>query len=340
MSLIIFEKGGIILKAVVMKGTGGPEILKIEEVETPRIQTNEVLIRTHATALNRADLLQRRGFYPPPEGASDILGLEAAGEVVEVGEAVTTVKKGERVCALLPGGGYAQYVAVPADMLIPIPDSLSYEQAAAIPEVFLTAYLNLFQLGQLHENDTVLVHAGASGVGTAAIQLIVAAGAKAYTTAGSDKKIAFTQELGAVAGWNYNNGSFLDWIKEKTNGQGVNLILDFVGAPYFEDNLQSLAIDGKLIVIGTMGGIHVSNVNLGFILKNRLQIIGTALRTQPPEKKVELTEAFLDFAYERIKTGAIKPIVDRVFDWNDVSKAHEYMESNANIGKIILKVTD
>lgn len=328
------------MKAVVIKEPGGPEVLSIEEVETPRIGANEVLVRTRATALNRADLLQRRGFYPPPKGASDILGLEVAGEVIEIGERVTKAKKGDRVCALLPGGGYAQYAAIPEEMLIPIPENLSFEQAAGIPEVFLTAYMNLFQLGRLQEKDRVLVHAGASGVGTAAIQLIREAGATAYATAGSDKKVAFTKELGAEDGWNYKQGSFLPWIKEKTNGEGVNIILDFVGAPYFEDNLQSLAMDGRLIVIGTMGGIHVDNVNLGFILRNRLQIIGTALRTQPPSKKIELTKSFAQFALDRFKDGRLKPIIDSVYDWNDVSKAHEYMESNANIGKIILKVTD
>lgn len=328
------------MKAVIIKESGGPEMLSIKKVEKPSIEENEVLVRARSTALNRADLLQRRGFYPPPKGASDILGLEVAGEVAEIGEQVTTVKKGDRVCALLPGGGYAQYVAIPEDMLMPIPDNLSFEQAAAIPEVFLTAYLNLFVLGDLQAGYNVLVHAGASGVGTAAIQLIREAGATAYATAGSTEKIARTIEIGASDGWNYNEGSFLPWIKEKTNDKGVNIILDFVGAPYFQDNLQSLAIDGRLVVIGTMGGIHVENVNLGFILKNRLQIIGTALRTQSPEKKVELTKAFSTFAMERFKDGRLQPVIDRVYDWKDVSKAHEYMESNANIGKIVLNVTD
>lgn len=328
------------MKAVVIKEPGGPDMLSIEKVEKPSINANEVLVRVRATALNRADLLQRRGFYPPPKGASNILGLEMAGEVVEIGDHVTKAKKGDKVCALLPGGGYAQYTVVPEEMLIPMPDNLSFEQAAAIPEVFLTAYLNLFMLGNLKRDYNVLVHAGASGVGTAAIQLIREAGATAYATAGSNEKIARAIELGASDGWNYNEGSFLPWIKEKTNHNGVNIVLDFVGAPYFEDNLQSLAIDGRLIVIGTMGGIHVNNVNLGFILKNRLQIIGTALRTQPFEKKVELTKAFTKFALERFKNGRLQPVIDSIYDWKDVSKAHEYMESNANIGKIILNVTD
>lgn len=328
------------MKAVVIKKPGGPEVLAIEEVGTPKIQADEVLVKAHATALNRADLLQRRGYYPPPKGASEILGLEVAGEIVEVGKDVKRAKIGDRVCALLPGGGYAQYAAIPEDMLIPVPENLSYEQAAAIPEVFLTAYFNLFELGGLKEGYRVLVHAGASGVGTAAIQLIREAGAYAYATAGSKEKIERTLELGAVAGWNYRDGSFLPWIKEKTDGEGVNIILDFVGAPYFQDNLQSLAIDGRLIVIGTMGGIHVDSLNLGMILKNRLQIIGTALRTQPVEKKIQLTKAFTAFALERFKDGRLVPVIDSVYDWKDVQKAHEYMESNANIGKIILKITE
>lgn len=328
------------MKAVLVKEPGGPEVLQIGETEKPSYGHDEVLIRARATALNRADLLQRRGFYPPPEGASHILGLEVAGEVVEVGKNVTNVQRGERVCALLPGGGYAEYVAIPDDMLIHIPENLSFEEAAAIPEVFLTAYLNLFDLGGLQKGHRVLVHAGASGVGTAAIQLIRAAGAQAFTTAGTNEKIARCIELGAEAGWNYNDGPFLDWIKEKTDGEGVNIILDFVGAPYFQDNLQSLAVDGRLVVIGTMGGIHVDNLNLGFILKNRLQIIGTALRTQPNEKKVHLTKALENFALDLFKQGQLKPVIDTVFDWHDVKKAHQRMEANENIGKIILKITD
>lgn len=328
------------MKAVVIQKPGGPEVLAIEDVETPKIKANEVLVKARATALNRADLLQRRGYYPPPKGASEILGLEVAGEVVEVGEDVKQARIGDRVCALLPGGGYAQYVAIPEEMLIPIPKNLSFEEAAAIPEVFLTAYMNLFDLGGLKAGYRVLVHAGASGVGTAAIQLIREAGAHAYTTAGSKEKIARTLELGAEAGWNYRDGSFLPWIKEKTNGEGVNIILDFVGAPYFQDNVQSLAVDGRLIVIGTMGGIHVDNLNLGMILKNRLQIIGTALRTQPLEKKIRLTKDFKAFALERFQDGRLIPVIDTVYDWTDVQKAHAYMESNANIGKIILKITE
>ncbi|PWA10689.1 NADPH:quinone oxidoreductase [Pueribacillus theae] len=328
------------MKAVVMKEPGNPGVLHIGESETPEIKSGEVLIRVKATALNRADLLQRKGMYPPPKGASDILGLEAAGEVAEVGPNVTRLKKGDRVCALLPGGGYAEFAAIPAEMAMIIPENLSYEEAAGIPEVFLTAYSNLFILGRLKAGDDVLVHAGASGVGTAAIQLIREAGARVIVTAGSDEKIERCLELGAAAGWNYNNGPFREWVKEQTEGRGVDIILDFVGAPYFQDNLRSLAVDGRLIIVGTMGGIHVDNLNLGFILRSRLQIIGTALRSRSPETKIEFTKSFVDFAMERFKDGRLKPIIDSVFDWKDAAKAHEYMESNANIGKIILKVTD
>ncbi|WP_206832362.1 NAD(P)H-quinone oxidoreductase [Alicyclobacillus fructus] len=326
--------------AVMLKSFGGPEVLDIGEVETPSPGPGEVLVRVRATALNRADLLQRRGLYPPPPGASEILGLEMAGDVEALGPGVSSVQVGDRVAALLPGGGYAQYAVVPAGMLIRLPDALSYEQGAAIPETFLTAYLNLFVLGRLSPGETVLVHAGASGVGTSAIQLIRLAGARSIVTAGSPDKIAKCLELGAVAGWNYHDGSFVDFVRRETGGRGADIILDFVGAPYFHDNLRALAVDGRLIVIGTMGGTKVDGLDLGHILAKRQQIIGTALRSRSLEAKIELTAAFVAFAYDALAKGEIAPVIDRVYDWRDVRAAHERMEANQNIGKIVLRVTD
>lgn len=328
------------MKAVIIDNNQKPNELRIGEIPTPQINENEVLIRVKATALNRADLLQRRGMYPPPKGESEILGLEAAGVVVEVGKNVNNVAVGDRVCCLLPGGGYAEYVGVPSEMVIQIPNNLSYEEAAGIPEAFLTAYLNIFELGRVKKHDKVLVHAGASGVGTAAIQLLYEAGTEVFITAGSDEKINFCIELGAKYGWNYKNGSFLQWIKENTENKGVNIILDFVGAPYFQENLQSLATDGRLIVIGAMGGANVDTLDLRYLLRNRLQIIGTALRSKTVEEKIKLTKEFKKFALERFEDGRLKPIIDRVFDWKNVEEAHNYMESNLNIGKIILKITE
>lgn len=324
--------------AVLIQSFGGPEKLEIGETETPSPKAGEVLVRVRATALNRADLLQRRGLYPPPVGASDILGLEMAGEVAQVGDGVESVSIGDRVCALLPGGGYAQYVTVPAGMLMKLPQNLTYAQGAAIPEAFLTAYLNLFVLGHLAPEETVLVHAGASGVGTSAIQLIRHAGAQAIVTAGSDVKIQRCLAFGASAGWNYHEGSFAPFVAEQTDGQGADIILDFIGAPYFSDNLASLAVDGRLVVIGTMGGSVAESVNLGMMLARRLQVIGTALRSRSLATKIELTAAFQAFAGDAIASGDIAPVVDSVFDWRDVRQAHEYMESNQNIGKIVLSV--
>lgn len=326
------------VKAVLMKGFGGTDVLHIGEHPDPELGEGDLLVRVKATALNRADLLQRRGVYPPPQGASDILGLEMAGEVVDVGPAVTSWKRGDRVCALLPGGGYAEYVAIPAGMAMRLPDHFSFEQGAAIPEVFLTAYSNLFWFGNLKKGDRVLVHAGASGVGTAAIQLIREAGAEAMVTAGSKEKLDRCRELGAAAGWNYKDGSFAPWVKKQTEGKGVDLILDFVGAPYFKDNIDSLAVDGRLIVIGTLGGANVGNVNLTDILMRRLSIVGTALRSRSVKDKIKLTQEFSEYALPRFADGRLQPVIDKVFDWQDVREAHRYMESNANVGKIVLRV--
>lgn len=312
--------------------------LYIGDVDDLRPEADELLVDVKATALNRADLLQKRGLYPPPPGASQIIGLEMAGVVKEVGSNVAGWKPGDRVCALLPGGGYAQQVTIPAGMAIPIPEHFSFEEAAAIPEVFLTAYLNLFFLGNLQQGQTVLIHAGASGVGTAAIQLVREAGATSIVTAGSAEKLDACLTLGANNAINYKEGPFAPAIKELTGGKGVNIILDFIGASYFEQNIKSLAMDGKLIIIGTMGGAKAENVNLGLLLFRRLQVIGTALRSQPVDKKIELTQSFIDFALPRFKEERLVPVIDSIYEWDEVNEAHERMEKNLNTGKIVLKV--
>jgi len=326
------------MKAILMQQYGGPGVLQLGEAPDPVMGDGDLLISVRAAALNRADLLQRRGHYPPLPGAPDILGLEAAGEVAAVGSAVTGWRPGDRVCALLPGGGYAERAVVPAGMAIPLPEGFSFEQGAAVPEAFLTAYLNLFWLGQLAPGGRVLVHAGASGVGTAAIQLIREAGAAAYATAGTAAKLERCLELGAVSAWNYREGSFAGWVAEATQGRGVDIVLDFVGAPYFEDNLKSLAVGGRLIVIGTMGGDLVNGFRLGQLLGKRLQIIGTTLRSRSVEEKIRLSREFAEFALPRFRDGRLTPVIDTVFSWEDAVKAHEYMESNANIGKIVLRI--
>ncbi len=328
------------MKAVLLSGFGGVDVLRIGEAPDPSPKDDELLVRVRATALNRADLLQRRGKYPPPEGASGILGLEMAGEVISAGPAVRDFRKGERVCALLPGGGYAQLVTIPAGLAIRLDDRLSDEEGAAIPEAFLTAYRNLFVLGGLETGQTVLLHAGASGVGTAAIQLIREAGASALVTAGSREKIRRCLELGARAAWERTEGPFAPWVAAQTRGKGVDLIVDSVGAAYLEQNLASLAEGGKLIVIGLMGGTVAPNLDLAPLLMRGLAVLGSRLRGLTVESKRRLTEQFVAHIMPRFAEGRLRPVVDSVYDWRDVARAHARMEAHANIGKIVLRVTE
>ncbi|OIP34974.1 MAG: NADPH:quinone oxidoreductase [Deltaproteobacteria bacterium CG2_30_66_27] len=327
------------MKAVLMSGLGGIEFLHVAEHPDPERKEDELLVRVRATALNRADLLQRRGKHSPPKGVPNILGLEMAGEVASVGPACEGWAPGDRVCALLPGAGYAELVAIPADLAMRIPENLTFEEAAAIPEVFLTAYQNLFNVARLAPGETVLIHAGASGVGTAAIQLVREAGGTSLVTAGSGEKIDRCVALGARDGWNYKDGPFAPWVAERTEGRGVAIVLDFVGGPYFEQNLQSLAIDGRMVVIGTLGGAGVEKFSLRTLMSKRLQLTGAGLRSMDNARKIRLTGHFATFALPRFADGRLIPIVDSVFDWKDVGDAHLRMESNANVGKIVLRVT-
>jgi putative PIG3 family NAD(P)H quinone oxidoreductase len=322
-----------------MSGLGGVEYLHIGEHPDPVPNPGELLVRVRATALNRADLLQRRGKHPPPPGVPNILGLEMAGEVAATGGACGEWRVGDRVFALLPGGGYAEYVSVPAGLAMPIPEKLSFEEAAAVPEVFLTAYLNLFDVAALSPGQRVLVHAGGSGVGTAAIQLIREAGATSLVTAGSREKIERCLALGAKAGWNHREGPFAPWVSDRTGGRGVDIVLDFVGAPYFEQNLQCLATDGRMVVIGTLGGSEVERFSLRTLMAKRLRIAGAGLRSMDTQRKIALTRAFAEFALPRFADGRLVPVIDSVFDWRDAGKAHQRMEANANTGKIVLRVT-
>lgn len=314
------------------------ERLYIGEHEKPEPAEDELLVRVKATAINRADLLQKKGAYPPPKGASSILGLEMAGVVEDMGSDVSEWKRGDRVCALLPGGGYAEYAVVPASMAMRVPKGFSFEEAAAIPEVFLTAYMNLYWLGGLEKGKTVLIHAGASGVGTAAIQLVREAGGTSIITAGTEEKRAFCRELGAMKSIDYKAGPFEPKVQEATDGRGVDLIFDFIGAPYWEQNLKCLAVDGRLVVIGTMGGTKVEGINLGQLLFKRLQVIGTALRSQPIEKKAKLSREFAEYAMPRFAEGRLKPIIDSVWSWTEADEAQKYMEQNKNTGKIVMTV--
>ncbi len=320
------------MKAIVFDKPGDP--LYLGEVPDPQPGEGELLIRVRATALNRADLLQRRGAYAPPDGASPILGLEIAGEVVQgTGE----WEPGERVMAVVTGGGYAEYAVVPEGVVMHIPEKLGYEEAAAIPEAFLTAYLNLFTLGGLRGHESVLIHSGGSGVGSAAIQLAHAENAYIFTTAGTPEKLERCRQLGASVVINYKTDSFLDRVNSVTEGRGVGIILDFVGAPYWNDNLAALSVGGRLLLVGFLGGTR-GDLSISAIMSKRLTIGGTTLRGTPLPQKVDLTEAFGNYALPLFDSGELHPVIDRVFPLAKAEEAHAYMASNANIGKIVLRI--
>ncbi|MGJ9457885.1 NAD(P)H-quinone oxidoreductase [Oceanobacillus sp. CF4.6] len=311
--------------------------LYIGKEEDPIPKEGEILVRIHASGVNRADLSQKKGNYPPPKGESEILGLEMAGVIEELGEGVTDLRIGDRVCALLPGGGYAEKVTIPSSMAMKIPNEFSFEEAAAIPEVYLTAYLNIIKLAELKKDEFVLIHAGASGVGTAAIQLARVIGAKSIVTAGTDEKLEVCKSLGANYTVNYKKESFSDRVHEITNGKGVNVIIDFVGSSYWEKNLKSIATDGRWIIVAVMGGTHVE-VNLKALMAKRILLKGSTLRTKSKEDKISLTKEFYSFSIEKFLKKELIPVIDTVFDWEDANKAHDYVENNKNIGKVILKI--
>ena len=325
------------MQAVIFDASGGPEILKVGHVADPVPGADQILVRVRATALNRADTLQRQGLYPPPPGESDVLGLELAGEVEAVGSAVRDVHVGDRVFGLVGGGGYAEKAVLDARMAMPMPAGWSFAAAAAVPEVFFTAQETLFTLAELRPGETVLIHAGASGVGTAGIQMARETGANVLVTAGSAEKIARCVELGATAGCNYKERGFADWVHERTDGRGVDVIEDFIGAAYWDDNLKSLAVGGRLVLVGFMGGTK-AQTNLGLILMKRLRIFGSVLRSRPLADKIDITRRFQADWLPLLEAGRIKPIIDRRFSLHEAADAHRYMEANKNVGKIILDV--
>lgn len=324
------------MRAILVTEPGGVDVLRLGEHADPAPARGELLVEVRAAALNRGDILQRQGKYPAPPGASPLLGLEVSGVVRDVTEDCGGWRTGDRVCGLLTGGGYAEYAVLPAGTAIPVPENLTFEEAAAIPEAFLTAYQTLFWLGKLEADEWVLVHAGASGVGTAAIQLVREAAARAIVTAGSERKLKACLELGAEVAIDREAGDFVRRVLDATDQRGANLILDFVGATYWEGNLDSIAMDGRLILIGTLGGSRVDRFDLAAIMRKRVQVVGTTLRARSLEYKERLTRDFTDFAFPLFADARLKPVVDRVFRWEDVARAHRYMEENRNIGKIVL----
>ena len=325
------------MRAVIYDKPGPPDVLKIDECKKPVLSENEILVQVKATALNRADTLQRMGKYPPPKGASPILGLEISGMVAETGRLVTKWNKGDKVFGLIPGGGYAEFAVINENMAMRIPEKFSFIQAASIPEVFLTSYQALIWYGKLEKGNSVLIHAGGSGVGTAAIQIAKETGAEVFITA-SPSKHKICIDLGAKKAIDYNSQNFADEILNFTNQNGIDIIVDFIAGPYFKKNLDCLKIDGRLIVLASLGGGKVENFDLRKILTKRLSVIGSTLRSRSLDYQIKLTKEFSEFALGKFKDGKLKPIIDSVFNWNEAAEAHKYMEANKNKGKIVLEI--
>ncbi len=325
------------MKAIVFDTPGAEDVLKIGDVPSPPMGPNEIRIRVRATAVNRADLLQRQGMYPPPPGASPLLGLECAGEVAEVGVDVRGWRVGERVMALLPGGGYAEEAVVHHGSAMHVPDALSDDEAGAFPEVFLTAFSNLFMLGEIQPGGAALIHGGGSGVGTASIRLLSEAGMTAIVTAGSDEKCQRCRDLGASVAINYRAGEFAAAVRAATGGRGVDVVLDSIGGKYFAANLECLAIDGRLVIIGLIGGAK-ADINLAALLMRRQRIIGSALRTRSVADKAEIVARFVERFGAAIAAGRVKPVVDQVLPLAQAAEAHRIVQASTHFGKVALRV--
>ncbi|MDA0195566.1 MAG: NAD(P)H-quinone oxidoreductase [Bacteroidetes bacterium] len=327
------------MKAIQTDINGTIEGFHIAEVKEPVVGNHQLKITVKAAGVNRADLLQRVGKYPPPPGTSLIMGLEVAGEVKEVGDGVDKFKMGDRVMALLAGGGYAEYAVVDQGSVMPIPNNMDYVDAGGIPEVFLTAFQAMFLHGKLEKGETVLIHAGASGVGTAAIQLAREAGATVIITAGTDEKISFCKELGADFGINYRtDNNFDELVKEFSNNQGTDLIIDFIGAGYMSRNIKALGIDGRIVMLAFLSGGVADGVDLAQILSKRITFMGSTLRSRSIEYKSNLTQRFQKSFLHLFEQHKLKPVIDSVYPWDKIGEAHQRMEQNLNIGKIILQL--
>jgi len=313
---------------------GGPDVMASAEGPVPDPAAHEVLIQVHAAGVNRPDLMQREGKYPPPPDASPILGLEVAGTVVAKGSEAGW-KIGDRVCALVPGGGYAEFCRVPAVQCLPIPEPLSFVQAAGVPETFFTVWANVFMLGRLQAGERFLVHGGTSGIGTTAIQLAKAFGAQVFATAGSEAKCAACRELGADGAFNYREVKFEEELARLAGG--VDVILDMIGGDYTPRNLDCLAMDGRLVQIATQRGAEVS-VNLFTIMRKRLTLTGSTLRPRAIEEKGRIAAALREHVWPLLENGSVRPVIDRVFPWEQVREAHACLERGEHIGKVILEL--
>ncbi|WDZ99539.1 NAD(P)H-quinone oxidoreductase [Mucilaginibacter sp. SJ] len=324
------------MKAIVITHPGGPEVLQLMERPRPVITHNEVLIKVMAAGINRPDVFQRKGNYPPPDTApADIPGLEVAGTIAEVGEAVTRWKPGDKVCALVTGGGYAVYCKAPEGQCLPVPANLSFPEAASLPETFFTVWSNVFDRGTLKPGESLLVHGGSSGIGVAAIQMAKALGSTAYVTAGSDDKCSFCEQLGANKAINYKTADFKEEIKALTNGAGVNVILDMIGGDYMPGNIDSLSIEGRLVMINAING-REAQLDLGKVMAKRLIITGSMLRNRETAFKVAIAQNLEQKIWPLLLSGKIRPIVYKTFDACEAAEAHKLMESSTHTGKIVL----
>ncbi|MFT0859108.1 NAD(P)H-quinone oxidoreductase [Ancylobacter sp. G4_0304] len=325
------------MTAIGLPTPGGPEALVPEQRPVPVPGKGEILVKVAAAGVNRPDVMQRKGYYPPPPGASDIPGLEISGVVVALGEGVTRWKLGDKVCALVSGGGYAQYCLADDASALPVPAGLSMVEAAALPETFFTVWTNVFDLAGLKAGESFLVHGGTSGIGTTAIQLAKAFGASVFTTAGSAEKCAVCRELGADVAIDYKTEDFVAVVKEKTGGKGVNVILDMVGGSYIARNYEAASPQGRIVQIAFMEGSKVQIDYMRLMLK-RLSHMGSTLRSRPKAEKAAIAAAIAEKVWPLVEAGTVKPVMDQVFPLEKASEAHARMETSAHIGKIMLKV--
>jgi NADPH2:quinone reductase len=324
------------MKAIVITQPGAPEVLQLTERPKPNFTADEVLVKVAAAGINRPDVFQRKGNYPPPAGApKDIPGLEIAGTIVDIGANVTRWKVGDKVCALVMGGGYAEYCNVPEGQCLPISENLSFVEAASLPETFFTVWSNVFDRGHLQKGESLLVQGGSSGIGVTAIQMAKAWGCTVYATAGSDEKCKFCEELGAAKAINYKTENFADEIKKVTNNKGVDVILDMIGGDYTAPNLQSLAEEGRLVLINAMKGKDV-NIDLSVVMRKRLTITGSMLRSREISFKAAIAQNLEKNIWPLLKSGEIKPIIYKVFPADQAAAAHQLMESSEHIGKMVL----
>jgi putative PIG3 family NAD(P)H quinone oxidoreductase len=321
--------------AVEIREPGPPDVLQPTDRPVPATGPDDVLIRVAAAGVNRPDVAQRQGKYPPPPGAPDIPGLEVAGEIEDAGANVHDWRKGDRVCALVPGGGYAEYCAAAAALCLPVPKGVDLVQAASLPEAVFTVWTNVFERGRLSTGESILVHGGSSGIGTMAIQLARASGARVFATAGSSEKCDACKALGAERAINYRDEDFVAAVHEATEGRGVDVVLDIIGAAYLQRNIDSLAVDGRLVHIGQLGGSK-AEINLGSVLRRRLTITGSTLRPRSVAEKARIAQAVRQHVWPLIEAGSVRPVVYATFPLRDAAEAHRVMETSRHVGKLIL----